>query len=98
MTEEEYKAQMDQIDRKAELQRKVLMIDYARDQIKFKIGDIISNNIYVIKIESFGTYVGLGLPIPTYKGRSLTQKMQPKKSGEYGVIYGNDNTRLISES
>jgi len=98
MKEEEYKSKMDQIDRNAEVQRKALMIDFAKDQIKFKIGDIISNNIYVIKIESIGTYKGYGLPSPTYKGRSLTKQNQPKKSGEYGVIYGNEHTRLIQES
>jgi hypothetical protein len=98
MTEQEYNSKMDQIDRSAEVQRKALMIDYSKDQIKFKIGDIIDNGIRIIKIESIGSYKGLGLPEPIYKGRALTKQLQPKKSGEYGSIYGNDNTRLIEES
>jgi hypothetical protein len=98
MTEQEYKSKMDQIDQNAETQRKALMIDFAKDQIKFKIGDIIDNGIWCIKIESIGTYKWLGLPEPTYKGRALTKQLVPKKSGEYGSIYGNEHTILIKES
>ena len=79
--------------------KKKLYIDYATSQRKYKIGDIIKNDIgTTIQVEKFGTSVTFGLPKPTYIGRELRKDLAPKKNGDIGTIYGNDGVELIKSA
>lgn len=98
MTEEEYKIAMKDIEDVATEKRRYIMIKYAMDQVKYKIGDIIQDNRYIIKIDKITTYKGLGLPEPVYKGFVLKKDLTITKKKETGAIYGNKDVVLIKSN
>jgi len=77
--------------------KKQLYIEYAKDERKFKIGDIIKNNSVTIVVEKFGVSVG-GMPQPTYEGKELGKDLSYKKNGHVARIYGNDGIKLLRAS
>ena len=94
MTEDDYKEKLKEIDEQREKARRDLFIQYAAEQRKFNIGDIISNGYTTIVVEKFGTYV-FTTPEPKYIGKELTKKLEPKKNGGVGTIFGNRGVELI---
>jgi hypothetical protein len=96
MTEQEYKSKQSEILKTFEDSLKNLNNEYARSLRKFEIGDIINNGASTIVIESFGYHIWNRLPAPTYIGKKLTKKLQLRKDGKIGTIYGNDKTRLFN--
>lgn len=89
MTQEDYRFQLKLIETEASKKKTEVMIQYAKDLIEFKIGDIIRNNSHIIKIEVIGTYKGIQeFSEPVYKGPVLTAALVPRKDKEIGAIYG----------
>lgn len=97
MTEEEYNSRLEAIDRKAEDAKYDLYKKFVNDQVKFKVGDIIKDHRWILKIEKITAYKGFGLPEPVYKGRELKKDLTPKKDGNIVAIYGNEGIELIKE-
>lgn len=98
MTEIEYTSKLQELKNEAQKQETDLKIKYAISQRIFEIGDIIKRGDETpILIQGFATSTGWfgGLPQPVYKGVELTKGLQPKKHGDIGSIYGNENVELI---
>ena len=95
MTEQEYTNKLREIKDQASKLEAELMREYAKSQIKFKVGDIIMNTQGILVIEKFGTYMGLGLPEPVYIGPELKKNLTPRKDGSILKIYGNHQTELL---
>lgn len=90
MTEQEYNERMDKIQSEYEAAKRQLYIDYAKDQQKFKVGDIIKDNRGIMMVDKIGAVKGYGLPIPVYEGIELKKDLKPRKDGNRVAIYGND--------
>ena len=96
MNELEYKDKLQVIETEYLQAKKELYIEYAKSQRKFKIGDIIKNNVgTIIKIQKFGTSISFSNPKPTYIGIELRKDLEPKKNGNIETIYGNNEVELI---
>ena len=95
MTEQEYKQRLKELETEHEAAKRNLMIEYAANNRKYKIGDIITNHIMTILIDGFSTYSSFSEPIPVYKGLVLRKDLTPRKDRERGNIYGNERTELI---
>ena len=97
MTEQEYKDGLRMIEQERSSKRNALMVEYAKEQRRFNIGDIIESYGNIIEIQSFGTNVmsSESLPESIYRGKALTKKLQPKKINAVTSIYGNNNVNLL---
>ena len=96
MTEQDYKYELQVVETEYLKAKRNLHVKYAESQRMFKIGDIIRSNTDVtIKVEKFGTCLGIGNPQPTYIGVELKKDLTPKKSGIQNTIYGNHGVELI---
>jgi hypothetical protein len=100
MTEQEYKDKTDLIDNEHLEKIKNLMKQYAHEQIKFKVGDIISHPIRgTIQIKSISAYKGLNpFPEPKYNGPLLTKELIPRKDKAIGSIFGQDSDIILIKS
>lgn len=98
MTEEEYKSRLDAIDKEADIAKNNLYRQYAGDQVKFKIGDIIRDQRWTLIVEKISAYKGFGLPEPVYKGREIKKDLTPRKDGNVVAIYGNKGVELIKKN
>ena len=98
MTEQEYDSAMDNLEKAYEISISKIMKRYANEQIRFKIGDIITDNNTntIIIIDTINIYKGLEkLPMPRYVGRLLRKDLEVMKSKGIGAIYGNDKVTLL---
>lgn len=98
MTEEEYTAKLKAIEADYNEAKKQLYISYALGNAKYKVGDIIKDHRWVIKIDRITTYKGFDLPCAVYKGYELKKDLTPKKSNDYQSIYGEDGVELIKSA
>jgi hypothetical protein len=95
MTESDFKHKMQVIETEYLQAKRKLNIDYAASQRKFKIGDVIKDNVgTIIEVQRFGTNISF-FPMPTYIGLELRKDLKLKKSGEVATIYGNEGVTLI---
>ena len=97
MTEQEYNERLKQVEKTYKDSLNDIYRQFAFDLRKYKVGDIIKNNVHTIIVESFSVYKMYGLPQPVYIGRELNKKLEPRKDGNKAHIYGNDNIELIKE-
>ena len=97
MTEQEYNEKVKKAEKDYKETLNEIYKQFAFDQRKYKVGDIIKNNITTILIESFSTYKWQGLPEPVYIGKELTKKLEPRKDGNISHVYGNNNVELIKD-
>lgn len=100
MTKEDYEMKMFNLNQEFEQKEKEIMIEYARDQIKFKKGDIISHPYRgILLIEVIATYEGLNpFPEPVYKGHLLTKELIQRKDKTIGSIFGSDENITLLKS
>ena len=96
MTELDYKKELNEIEENYKAAKSVLYKKYAKSQIIYNIGDVVTNGLTTIKIEKYGTYIGLGKPEIIYTGVELRKDMSPKKRQEITSIYGNENTEKLN--
>ena len=86
MNKEELKKVLKKLQEEYYLKIKDLKKTFALSNNPYKVGDIISDHIGTIKIESIGVYInGLndGLPECTYHGPELKKDLTPKKMQQY---------------
>lgn len=90
MTEEIYKKKLKDIQEEANKATRRLWEEYAMSNAKFKVGDIIKDHRWTLKVDRITTYVSFGLPEPVYHGAELKKDLTPKKNNNRGAIHGND--------
>jgi hypothetical protein len=95
MTQIEYDEKLNQIETTYNEAKKGLQIRFAMEARRFNIGDIISNGVFIIKVEKFGAFIWNKMPSPTYIGPELTKKHEPKKNGDRATIYDGSDVILI---
>jgi hypothetical protein len=99
MTQSEYKHKMQVIETEYLQAKKQLYIDYATSHRKYKVGDVIKDGLgTIIEVQRYGTSVTFSLPKPTYIGRELRRDLVPKKNGDIGTIYGNEDVELLKSA
>lgn len=96
MEKEVYEQKLNEIENECSQKKTKLMVDYGLSQKKFDVGDIITNNIYTIKVDKITVYKSFGLPMPVYHGVELTKELVPKKNKNRGAIYSNDNVTKLN--
>ncbi len=98
MTEEEYKKELAYIDEQSLRSKKDLVIKYAMENAKFKIGDIIRDGSETILVEKIKASQFMGLPDTVYVGKALKKDLSPKKSGESNTLYQRESTVLVKSA
>lgn len=88
MTQEELKERLAMIDRQSALQKKAAYFEYVKDNAKYKIGDVVSDETDTIRIERIDFNIfGVGTVSIYYWGVILTKKGEPRKDGQKRAIY-----------
>lgn len=97
MTLEELNKHISEIKKKHDIAVNVLRALYAKSQELYKIGDIITNGSYIVRIVKIGWNLDFkGNPYPIYSGNNLTKKGTVNKNISIAAIYGNEGTKLIN--
>ena len=97
MTEQEYREKLKELKSEYETKKSLLAREFAYSNNPYKIGDIITDDFSIIKIESFCycDYVSGYLPNVGYNGIELTKKLIPKKNGEVRRIWKSTSVRKL---
>lgn len=103
MTEVDYDLELKKIEDDYKIAKSNLYKKFAKSNIIYNIGDIITNcnTEITIMVEKYGTYVSstekLPKPIYIYIGIMVKKDLTPKKSKEIGNIYGNENNVCLKK-
>ena len=93
-----YSAEAETIRKRHEENKQKILNQWARDNARFKVGDIIKSNDNIIKVTGFygvhSLYHVDKLYI-TYRGQSLTKALKPRKDGSTQDLY--DDGRIIEK-
>lgn len=88
MTQEELKEKIAAIDRLAATQKKAAYFEYVKENAKYKIGDVVSDETDTIRIERIDFNIfATGVVSIYYWGVMLTKKGEPRKDGQKRAIY-----------
>lgn len=99
MTIEELNKHISEIKKKHDIAVNEVRALYAKSQELYKIGDIITNGSYIVRIVRIGWNLDFkGNPYPVYSGSNLIKKGTVNKNAPIAAIYGNEGTKLIKES
>lgn len=96
MTKEEYNIKLKQIEIDSENAKKELYKEYAISNNPYKIGDIISDHVKTIKIESWKYYKSFGLPQCVYRGIRINKDGTIAKKQDNNTIYQENINKEIS--
>ncbi len=98
MDEQQYKSELDKLESEYITAKNRLHIKFAMAQVKFTVGDIITDGFVTIKVNKIRAHKSLGLPEPVYEGNALKKDLTPKAKNEQGAIYGNNRAQLVKKS
>lgn len=88
MTQEELKEKIAAIDRQSALQKKAAYFEYVKENAKYKIGDVVSDNSDTIRVERIAFNIkGPGEVSIYYWGPALTKKGEPYKDGRKRAVF-----------
>lgn len=95
---EELQAEVVQIDRNAKKMQNLLMRNYAINNARFSVGDILQGSTFTILVSliKWGARRGFSSeinPYAAYHGKVLTKKLTPRKDGDTALL--NDYDELI---
>lgn len=94
-----FKKQMEELEKQKRVSRQRILDQWAKDNAKYKIGDIIKANDVIIKVTRIKGYLSYylegGLYI-SYYGDALTKKLTPRKDGWQTDIH-DDGGRVIEK-
>lgn len=95
---EYYREQIEELESKKKSFVQQLMNDWANENSRYKIGDIIECNMNIIQITKItGEYSSYGSYFyPVYHGIMLTKQLKPKKNGSVFTIY-DDKDKVITK-
>lgn len=84
MERNEYLAKLKEIEEKCKKEKNAFILEFALSNAKFKVGDIIKDHRWIIKIDkiSASMITFSGVPDTIYYGVELKKDLTPKKSGE----------------
>ena len=94
MTEQEYETRLKVIEHSFEMEKKKLYWEYGMSHVMFKVGDIIRDHRWALKIDKITVAKNFGLPEPVYHGLELKKDLTPRKDKSRVAIYGN-NCELV---
>ena len=98
MTLEELNKYISEIKKKHDIAVNEVRAIYAKSQELYKVGDIITNGSYIVRIVKIGWNLdSKSNPYPIYRGNNLTKKGTINKNIPIAAIYGNEGTKLIKE-
>lgn len=98
MSREEYQEKLKVLRDDYDNKKTKLMVECGLSQRKFNNGDIITNNIFTVKVDMVKVYIDSSdYPMPVYHGVEMTKALIPKKNGSRAAIYGNTNVVLLKE-
>lgn len=87
MTKQELYARIDAITREAEEKKHLAYKQYATENAKYKVGDVVSDRQDTIRVESINFNVFNGNVSIFYWGPRLTKKGQPYKGGGKRAVF-----------
>lgn len=88
MTQEELKEKIAAIDRTAATQKKAAYFEYVKDNAKYKIGDVVSDETDTIRVEKIAFNInGPGEVSIYYWGPALTKTGEPYKDGRKRSVF-----------
>ena len=89
MTNEEYWAKKEEIDKEFRKKNRELDVEFALSHNDIKDGDIVSDGSTTIVVEKIRVHPswGSGLPYVYFEGTRLTRKLEPFKSKEIGTVF-----------
>lgn len=87
MTKQELKEQLITLYYQYELGKKVVFKNYALSNNPYYIGDIVTDHVASIKIESIGIHVSNGEAECRYEGIQLNKDGKPSKRQDHNIIY-----------
>jgi hypothetical protein len=90
-----YRLYCDEIDKKSNELKKAKLTVLANALAKFEKGQIISTSTQRIIITGITGSLTIGEPNIVYIGTALTKKNQPRKSGEKGYVYTDEEHKGI---
>ncbi len=94
---EEYKKRLADIDREASKKKELVHIAYADSNNPYKKGDILEDHFQIVEVAEIGySMTSRGLCSCTYRGRKLTKKLKPFKSGEFTTMWGSNVKRKLN--
>ena len=97
MTLEELNNRISEIKKKHDIAVNEVRAIYAKSQELYRVGDIITNGSYIVRIVKIGWNLDFnGNPYPIYRGGNLTKKGTINKNTSSAAIYGNEGTKLIN--
>lgn len=91
MTLDEYKAEVDKINRESDKKKNDLIIRYCHENARFKAGDIVEDHNGKVLVEKVvASRMFSGIPDPVYRGKSLKKDGTPRKDVEIRNVYQSD--------
>lgn len=97
MTFEELEKEIEKIEKEATEKKKIKIVEYCKSNNPYKIGDIISGQSSIIKIEGIKFSSGYlrFKPECVYHGARLRKDLTPYKSNEKDTIFQNNVKKQI---
>ncbi len=92
---DEYQAENAKRYEKYRKDKQDILDRWARENARFKVGDIILANDKYMAVAKIGGYISCGKPTAVYYGKVLTKKLQPRQDGWGTSIY--DDGREIKQ-
>lgn len=86
MTKEEYNQTLMDLKESYDQKRAELMINYARSNCSYSVGDILKDHMGIIRVENIKYYLA-DPPQCVFYGTELTVKLVPNKKNERREMY-----------
>jgi len=87
MTKEELEKEMVELEKQHYANQRKLYQKYALANNPYKEGDIITDHVASIQIQSIGLHVSMGEPCCKYIGLQLNKDGKPSKKQDHNIIY-----------
>lgn len=97
MNQETYKLKLEIIEQTFNRDRLKLYEEYAISNARFKVGDIIKDHRWVMRVERIKTYKFGSFPEAVYCGPQLKKDLTPMKNGNVVEIYGDKSADRVKE-
>ncbi len=96
MTREEYDNKLGVIELDYRNKKNALIKEYGLSQAKFKVGDIVRDHRFIMKIDKIKAALQFGEVLVVYEGFELTKKLEIRKDKSRRGIYGNEGVELMT--
>jgi len=91
MTIEDYKKELEVLKQQFEENKRSLIVRYCRANIKYQVGEIVTDHIGSIRVENHAFYIDYdGNPAVNYKGVELKKDLKPFKRASVRTVCQNN--------